>query len=111
MVVEYVFISVVFVKSQYFLGSKSISSEALFGTFFDPVLGQKFIHRNTSKNPRARKQQQQHALTKEELACTHSVLLVSDTRRGARMGCCPNCGATRTAPLVRLEIILFFFPA
>jgi len=49
MVVEYVFISVVFVKSQYFLGSKSISSEALFGTFFDPVLGQKFIHRNTSK--------------------------------------------------------------
>jgi len=40
------------------------------------------------KNPRARKQQkqqQQHALTKEELTCahTHSVLLVSDEKRSA----------------------------
>ena len=73
-----VFISVVFVKSQYFLGSKSISSdksEALFWHFFRPSSRSKIIHRNTSKNPRARKQekqQQQHALTKEELARTHT---------------------------------------
>jgi hypothetical protein len=96
---------------------KSIFKKALFRpkTSF---LGQKFIHRKTSKPPpRARKQQQQqqqqqqqHTLRRKKSSRTHthSVLLVSDEEEEKRsaMGCCPNCGATRTAP-VRLEFVFF----